>query len=154
MPTTVTAEDKKAIRRAVLQRLGIEDEGMEDTIDELDQASDIVRDEPIDESEQAQQQIAADMQNLLEESDDQADRDADAARALDFSAKDAVGPGAVVGLSGDRYVVGVVVNEVEVDGQTYSGLSEDSPLYEAVKGLKAGQDYSFQERKGTVDFVA
>ena len=154
MPTTLTAAEKKAIRRAVLKRMGVDDEAVADEIEQLDEVSDIVRDEPTDESERAHQEIASDMQVLLEESDEQARADAEAAKELDFSPKDAVGPGAIVGLDGQRYVVGVVVDEVEVDGQSYAGLSTDSPLYEAVEGLKAGDEYTFRDQKSTVEFVA
>ena len=73
---------------------------------------------------------------------------------LDFGPKTEVIPGAIIGFDGDRYVVGVVAAAFECDGVTYEGISPDSPIYATLKGLQAGDTFTFDAREHCVDFVA
>jgi hypothetical protein len=73
---------------------------------------------------------------------------------LDFGPKTEVTPGAIIGFDGDRYVVGVVAAAFDCDGITYEGISADSPIYATLKGLRAGDTFTFYGREHRVDFVA
>ncbi|KQY61793.1 MULTISPECIES: hypothetical protein [unclassified Nocardioides] len=73
---------------------------------------------------------------------------------LDFGPKDTVGPGAIVGFGGDRYVVGVVASAFECDGVTYEGISTDSPIYASVEGLRVGDTFNFGGREHRIDLVS
>jgi len=57
---------------------------------------------------------------------------------LDFTAKTEVGPGAAVTLSGRHFVVAVATRRFDCEGQTYMGLSQDSPIYRKMEGLVVG----------------
>lgn len=74
--------------------------------------------------------------------------------ALDFGAKDRVEPGAVIGFGGERYVVGVPAQAFEVDGATYEGIADDAPIYAAIAGLRAGDEFTFRDQTHTLDFVS
>lgn len=72
---------------------------------------------------------------------------------LDFSARDMIGPGAVVRLGKRRFVVSVSTSEFEFEGATYMGISQQSPIYKAMDGLQAGDEFDFNGRSVTVDEV-
>lgn len=153
MPTTITAQQKQAIRTAVLKHLGVEGEGIAEDVEAQQQVAEATFDETTSRDDQYQAEVASDMEVLLDEADEKQRAEAESARALDFSATDVVRPGAVVVLGDERYVVGVVTDEVQVDGQGWAGLSTDAPLYEAVEGLRAGDTFTFRDQERTVDAV-
>lgn len=67
----------------------------------------------------------------------------DAIEELDFSVTDTVAPGAVVIFPDRRFVVAVSTERFEVAGQTYMGISPQSPIYKAMAGLEAGEEFLF-----------
>lgn len=76
----------------------------------------------------------------------------DVLEGLDFGLKDAVEPGAVVVFKDRRFVVAVSTARFDVQGRTYMGISTQSPIFKAMKGLEAGdvftmngQDLEIQE---------
>jgi hypothetical protein len=73
---------------------------------------------------------------------------------LDFGPQDTVVPGAIVAFGGDHYVVGTVADEFACDGVTYEGISADAPLYAVIKGLRAGDSFTFNGQEHRVDAVA
>ncbi|SRR6266545_2545482 len=74
--------------------------------------------------------------------------------ALDFGPTDVVAPGAIIAFGGDHYVVGVVAGGFECDGVTYEGISSDSPIYASIKGLRAGDTFTFNGQEHRIDLVA
>jgi len=60
----------------------------------------------------------------------------------DFALTDTVGPGAVVSFGGRNFVVCVSTTRFEVDGKTYMGISMQSPIYLAMKDLRAGESFA------------
>lgn len=150
----LSAEDKKKIRKAVLRHLGMDDDGTVDQAEELQDVVEAPFTETTDRDQQYQAEVAGDMQLLLDESQERQQAENQAARELDFSPADVVRPGAIVSIDGHRYVVGVVVDEVTVDGQTYAGISTDAPLYEAIEGKQAGNSFELNGKTQTIDFVA
>jgi hypothetical protein len=72
---------------------------------------------------------------------------------LDFSLTDTVRPGAVGVVDGRHFIVAVSTRRFDVDGVTYMGISEESPIYKAMEGLAAGESFSLNGREITIDEV-
>lgn len=77
----------------------------------------------------------------------------EALRDLDFDPKDTVEPGAVVSFGGRHFVVAVSTTRFECDGQTYMGISLDSPIYQAISGLQAGESFDWRGQEHVIDEV-
>lgn len=77
----------------------------------------------------------------------------DAIENADFSLTDTVGPGAVVAFNNRHFVVIVSTAKFECNGETYMGISTQSPIYKAMQGLKAGDSFSFNGREIVLDDV-
>lgn len=77
----------------------------------------------------------------------------DVLETLDFAPRDTIGPGAVVRLGKRRFVVSVSTAEFTFEGQTYMGISQQSPIYQAMDGLEAGDAFDFNGRQVKVDEV-
>ncbi|HKT56327.1 MAG TPA: hypothetical protein VJR25_06100 [Microbacterium sp.] len=73
--------------------------------------------------------------------------------ALDFGPMRVVGPGAIVEFDGERYVIGAAVSEFTAQGVSYSGISTDAPIYAAIAGLHAGDEFSFRGVTYHIDAV-
>ena len=72
---------------------------------------------------------------------------------LDFALKDEVEPGAVVSFNGRHFIVAVSTTRFDVEGRTYMGISTQSPIYNAMKGLSEGDSFTFNGREMTLDEV-
>ncbi|HBS50580.1 MAG TPA: hypothetical protein DEA05_11105 [Rhodobacteraceae bacterium] len=72
---------------------------------------------------------------------------------LDFALTDTVGPGAVVRFDGRNFVVAVSTARFELDGETYMGISTQSPIYQAMAGLQAGDIFTFKGKDIEIDEV-
>jgi transcription elongation GreA/GreB family factor len=59
----------------------------------------------------------------------------------------AVAPGAVVVTDRATFFVSVSIEEFEVDGETILGISDKSPIYNAMKGKKKGHTFSYNGLK-------
>lgn len=154
MAKSMEPQEKQQVREALLawarRQLGT----TEDRADQEQDASEIPQDEGHDLDEVWQSEQAADMNTLLEEHAEDREDALAGIEDLDFSAADTVRPGAIVEVDGQRYVVGVVLDELEVGGHSYAGLSTDAPLYEALQGRKAGDNVSFRDQEQTITLVA
>lgn len=72
---------------------------------------------------------------------------------LDFALTDRVGPGAVVSFNGRCFIVAVSTTRFDHDGQTYMGISPQSPIYQVLNGLKAGDSFTHNGREFTLETV-
>jgi transcription elongation GreA/GreB family factor len=72
---------------------------------------------------------------------------------LDFSLTDRVQPGAVVCFNKRRFVVAVSTTRFEVEGETYMGISTQSPIYKAMAGLRAGDVFTFNGQDFEIEDV-
>lgn len=77
----------------------------------------------------------------------------DALENLDFSMTDKVGPGAVVSFGGRHVVISVSTATFDHDGVSYMGISPQSPIYQAMKGLEEGDSFMFHGKEVVVDEV-
>ncbi|HAA12192.1 MAG TPA: hypothetical protein DCE41_11035 [Cytophagales bacterium] len=56
-------------------------------------------------------------------------------------ALDEVGPGALVRMNTGCFLVGVSFSPSQVAGETVTGITIDSPIYEKMQGLKVGAEF-------------
>lgn len=77
----------------------------------------------------------------------------DAIEATDFSVTDTVGPGAVVEFNKRRFVVAVSTTRFDLGGETYMGISVQSPIFKVIDGLQAGDTFVHNGRDITLDEV-
>jgi hypothetical protein len=77
----------------------------------------------------------------------------DAIEATDFSVTDTVRPGAVVAFNKRRFVVAVSTTQFELEGETYMGISVQSPIYKVIDGLQVGETFAHNGREITLDEV-
>lgn len=103
--------------------------------------------------DQSQADEAGDLSGLYDQARARAQDALTELETLDFAVTDSVGPGAVVVLDGDPYVVGAQFDNVEVDGTWYDGISLDAPIYPHIAGRQAGETFEFNGRASRVDLV-
>lgn len=72
---------------------------------------------------------------------------------LDVSMTDRVGPGAVVSVGGRHVIISVSTATFDHDGISYMGISPQSPIYQAMKGLGTGDSFLFHGKEIVVDEV-
>lgn len=101
----------------------------------------------------SQSDEAGELHELLEAAEEKQRADLAAIDGLDFGAKDAVEPGAIVAFGGDHYVFGVVADGFDSDGVTYEGISADSPVGRVIAGLRAGDTFGFNGQEHRLDLV-
>ncbi|MEX0287337.1 MAG: hypothetical protein AB3N23_22245 [Paracoccaceae bacterium] len=71
----------------------------------------------------------------------------------DFALTETVGPGAVVILGDRRFIVAVSTTRFDVAGETYMGISQQSPIYKAMAGLEAGDSFTFNGKSIEIEDV-
>ncbi|MEM7088958.1 MAG: hypothetical protein AAF496_05245 [Pseudomonadota bacterium] len=71
----------------------------------------------------------------------------------DFAVTDTVQPGAVIKFNNRRFVVCVSTTRFEIDGQTYMGISTQSPIYLAMAGLRKGDVFTHNSTEFEVQDV-
>lgn len=112
------------------------------------------RSESIENDEQAQAEVAADLAEALDDTlHDYADK-LDKLGMIDFGPTSVVGEGAVVKLSGRYYVIAVSTSKFTCHGREIMGISTMAPIYEAIEGARAGQTVQFNGRSLAVEEVA
>ncbi|NGF56497.1 hypothetical protein G5B00_08200 [Parapedobacter sp. SGR-10] len=71
----------------------------------------------------------------------------DAFLQLDFGPKSSVEAGALVLTDSLNFFVGIASAAFEHEGKSYIGLNTDAPIYEVLRGAKAGDEVVFNEQK-------
>lgn len=71
----------------------------------------------------------------------------------DFALTDVVGPGAVVVLGDRRFIVAVSTARFDFQGDTYMGISQQSPIYKSMAGLQAGDSFTLNGRELEIEDV-
>ncbi|MDO7868080.1 hypothetical protein [Nocardioides jiangxiensis] len=145
---------KQRIKAALVARATEALDALRAQVRDDDAASRIPEGDTYQDDDLSQADEAGDLGALLEISLSRQQAALDAAQALDVAPTDVVGPGAVVCFDGSSYVVGVLSDAFEVDGVTYEGISGDSPVGEAIAGLRAGDTFTVNGQSHTLDTVA
>ncbi len=104
--------------------------------------------------DQSQSDEAGDLGGLFQDVGKRQHSTVALAEQLDFGPADEVRPGAIVVLDDNHYVVGVVSSSFESDGVTYEGMTTDAPLYDAMKGLRAGDTFTFDATEHQISAVS
>ena len=76
-----------------------------------------------------------------------------AIKSIDFSPAREVRPGAAVVVGGRHFVVSVATARFECGGETWMGISPQSPIYLAMTGLAAGDSFQMAGREMVIDEV-
>ena len=74
-------------------------------------------------------------------------------KSTDFAPTETVRPGAVVGFGGRNFVVCVATSKFECEGETYMGISPQSPIYRAMADLEAGDVFKFNGQDVEIETV-
>lgn len=144
---------KEQIKTALVARVTEALDALREQAGDDDAAGRIIEDDTYREDDLSQAEEANDLGELLEQSVARQQAALDSIQSLDVAPTDVVRPGAVVSFGGSSYVVGVVADAFEVDGVTYEGISSDSPVGEAIAGLRAGDSFSINGHSQTLDTV-
>lgn len=145
---------KQRIKEALVAQATEALDALRAQVGDDDAASRIPEDTSYQEDDLSQADEAGDLAALFERSLAHQQSVLATIEALDVTPADVVRPGAVVSFDGASYVVGVVADTFEVDGISYEGISADSPVGEAIAGLKEGDSFSVNGHEHTLDTVA
>lgn len=72
---------------------------------------------------------------------------------IDFGPKTEVEEGALVRFSGQWFVVAVPTSEFACDGVNYARISTHAPIFDAMKGKRAGDSFEFRGRRIRIEDV-
>jgi hypothetical protein len=150
----MNAVDKGRVKDALLRQVEAELEAARGGVSREDSAAKLDQDSSFSADDQSQAAEAGDLGRLLEGREQRQAGIRSRLEKLDFGPRSEVGPGAIIGFDGDRYVVGVVAAAFECDGATYEGIAADAPIYAALEGLHAGDTFTFAGREHRLEFVS
>ena len=109
--------------------------------------------EPNDQGQRSQQEQSAVEAQGFEEQSQLHQKHRNVIEALSFARTAVVGPGAVVNVNDRYFVIAVPTQVILIDGIDIMGISAESPLYEAMAGLRAGETFEFQQKNFVVTDV-
>ncbi|EIJ35457.1 hypothetical protein [Thiothrix nivea] len=96
---------------------------------------------------------SSDMAALLDQSIHEYQEKIDRLKAIDFSPRTQVEPGAVVKFKNRHFVISVATNQFECTGESYMGISADAPVYAALQGLEAGDTFDLNGKEVKIQAV-
>lgn len=97
--------------------------------------------EPHERDEMAAARMAADLAHGFDDPIHDHEAKIAALKAMTFGENTEVGPGAVVTLNGRHFIVAVSTRRFDCGGETYMGISRESPIYKKMAGLKLGDTF-------------
>ena len=146
--------DKNIIKETMLSLEGAALQSARETYFDYVATARLDRSEPIESDEHAQAEIASDLSEALDDTlHDHTDK-LDKLRQVDFGPKSTVTEGALVRLSGRYFVIAVSTSKFTCDGRDVMGISTMAPIFEAIKGARAGETVEFNGRKLVIEDVA
>lgn len=146
--------NKQRIRQAML---GLEADGLRATTDayrDYFASARLDRSEPIESDEHAQAVFARELAEAVDRPVHDHTENLEKLRAIDFGPKSVVEEGAVVRLGGRNLVVAVPSATFACDGEEFMGISARAPIFEAMQGKRAGEQFCFNGRDMVVEFIA
>lgn len=96
---------------------------------------------------------SSDIASLLDQSVHEYQEKIDRLKAIDFSPRTQVEPGAVVKFNNRHFVISVATSQFECTGESYMGISTDAPVYAALQGLEAGDTFDLNGREVRIQAV-
>ncbi len=152
--TTLDEASKHLVKSALIRHVLSQRESLQENVQTEDAATRLDQESSFSVDDQSQSDEAGDLSGLFQEAIARQQADLQLIEQLDFRHRDDVGPGAIVGFGGNRYVVGVVTDPFDCEGVTYEGISTDAPIYLPIDGLRVGDSFTFRDREHRIDFVA
>jgi hypothetical protein len=111
------------------------------------------RTEPIEIDEHAQAVFASDLSEAFDQPVHAHAEKIAKLHRIDFGPKHRVEEGAIVKMMKRCFVIAVATDRFVCDGTELMGISAQAPLFEAIEGKSAGDEFSFNGRKLVVDLV-
>lgn len=145
--------DKQALKTTMLALEAAELEEAREHYEAYLKEARLAENEPHETDEMASARIAADLAHGFDAPIHDHEAKIAALKEMDFKSRDTVGPGAVVSWQGRNFVVSVATKRFEVGGETYMGISMDSPVYGKIEGLSAGDSFEMNGVEITLDRV-
>jgi hypothetical protein len=102
--------------------------------------------EPNDQGQRSQQEQSAVEAQGFEEQSHLHQKHRNVIDALPFGPTAVVEPGAVVNVNNRYFLIAVPTQVISIDGISIIGISVQSPLYEVMAGLRAGETFEFQQK--------
>ncbi|HKL69889.1 hypothetical protein [Salibaculum sp.] len=113
----------------------------------------LAENEPHERDEMAAARVAADLAHGFDDPIHDHEAKIDALESLDIGPSTEVGPGAVVTLNGRHFIIAVSTRRFDCGGVTYMGISQESPIYKKMVGLKAGESFDQNGIEMVIDEV-
>jgi hypothetical protein len=145
--------DKQHVRDALIEQADAEVRALADQLGSERGAAELDPSDSHEVDDLSQSDEAGDLAGLSSDTIAARRRQRGTLEAMDFGPTDEVRPGAIIGLDGQHYVVGVVAAPFECGGVTYEGIAEDSPLYASIAGRRGGDSFTFRDVLRSLDFV-
>jgi hypothetical protein len=120
---------------------------LKERISVLKAAADLDEDETIDLDEFSQQNESNEMNELLLNQLEKAEKDKLRLNSINFSVKSEIELGAVVKTDQFSFVVGIATFPFNIDGNQFVGISTEAPIYSMMKGKVAGETFYFANNK-------
>ncbi len=152
--TTMALDAKRQVLAALVAHVNNRLSETERTVSAHRDASDIDQDSSFSIDDLSQADAAGDLTALFEQSTARQRATLRAIETLPDGQCDRVGPGALVGFGGARFVVGVTADAFTADDHIYEGISKDAPIYSAIEGLAVGDSFDFRGATHRIDFLA
>ncbi|QDH78551.1 hypothetical protein FKX85_05700 [Echinicola soli] len=73
--------------------------------------------------------------------------------AISFEPKTTVEPGAIVSVNGRCIIVAVSKPPFKIGDRNFIGISTEAPIYKELKGKKAGDSFTFNNQKFTIEII-
>lgn len=106
-----------------------------------------------DQGQRSQQEQSAVEAQRFEEQSHLHQKHRNVIEALPLGRTAVVEPGAVVNVNNRYFVIAVPTQVISIDGIEIIGISVESPLYEAMAGLRAGETFEFRQKTFVVTDV-
>ena len=146
--------NKQSIRQAML---GLEADGLDATASAYQEyfaSARLDRSEPIENDEHAQAVFARELAEAVDHPVHDHAENLEKLRNADFGPKSMVEEGAVVRIGGRNLVVSVPTATFVCDGEEFIGISTSAPIFDAMRGKRAGESFCFRGREMVVELVA
>ncbi|MCH5598905.1 hypothetical protein [Niabella ginsengisoli] len=115
--------------------------------------SDVSLEEVIDLDDRSHQSESADISQRLESTVHNHEQHLATIEAISFEPKTTVEPGAIVSVNGRCMIVAVSKPPFKIGDRNFIGISTDAPIYKEMKGKKAGDSFTFNNQKFTIEIV-
>ncbi|WP_103070207.1 hypothetical protein [Aquimarina sediminis] len=107
----------------------------------------------VDDDDQSHHRQSIEISDQLEEQAHVHAEHLETINKISFESTDVVKPGAVVNVNGRCMIVAVSKSHFNIDGRDFIGISVQAPIYQSLKGKKAGDTFTFNGNTFTIEAV-